>query len=228
MKRDPLAIATALWLGIAAVVIVAILSWRFVEPWLTKDSAPAWVQAIGSIVAILVSASIVWWQVTAQRLYAERDRERNALELEHRAAATITYALGVTGMKIAAALRAFESAASTEEYSRDWYPVADFEMDLRAIAVADISHLNDPALRMAAVIAVYDLECCVELIKEGVELTTPEFDAARDRVRLLLENRNRIFNHRQKVIYRGQIEAGAKLGVYLPDEVARILGSSRP
>lgn len=48
------------------------------SPCLTQNAWAAWVQAVGSILAILVAVGIAWWQRSHERTEAALDRERIA------------------------------------------------------------------------------------------------------------------------------------------------------
>src|SRR5208337_2925626 len=50
----------------------------------TAESAPAWVQAIGSIIAILVAIALPAWQRWASRRDAKEDQEQREIEYSKR------------------------------------------------------------------------------------------------------------------------------------------------
>lgn len=62
--------------------IILTLSWPRLAPSLASQDAPAWVQAVGSIAAILVSAVVVWWQVNRQA-QDSRSAEAERIRDEH-------------------------------------------------------------------------------------------------------------------------------------------------
>jgi hypothetical protein len=51
--------------------------WARVGAWLEKSDTPAWVQAVGSILAIIGAAGIAGWQAQANRREAVRERRRS-------------------------------------------------------------------------------------------------------------------------------------------------------
>ncbi len=62
----------------------------------TPESAPAWVQAIGSIVAILVAVALPTWQRSATRRDAEKDQKQHELEYLRRFAVALRAEVGCT------------------------------------------------------------------------------------------------------------------------------------
>jgi hypothetical protein len=71
-------IAAALLAGSAGMVAIGLVPWK----WIHAEAAPAWVQAVGSILAILTSAAVVWWQVGKQHRLQIDHEARSKLDAE--------------------------------------------------------------------------------------------------------------------------------------------------
>lgn len=54
--------------------------WDTVGQWLTSDSVPAWVQAIGSVVAIIAATGVAAYQVNHARLLEEDRRKASEIQ----------------------------------------------------------------------------------------------------------------------------------------------------
>lgn len=76
-------IAFAVWsaLLIFAAILAIVPGWPAVAIWLSKDAAPAWVQAVGSILAILAAVAVAYYQDARQRKVVADAQERRRKEL---------------------------------------------------------------------------------------------------------------------------------------------------
>lgn len=69
-------------LTLAGCVVISIYpGWSTVRVWLASEYAPAWVQAVGSVIAIFASAVIALYQVDGARRL--EDENRKAREIQH-------------------------------------------------------------------------------------------------------------------------------------------------
>ncbi|MEZ0211223.1 MAG: hypothetical protein ACAH08_09720 [Methylophilus sp.] len=189
---------------------------------LTSTELASWIQAIGSILAIITSAFIVWWQVNRQNRLAQLDRDQETLVKEYRCVETITHALATTNTKILQALYAFGSAEKTRYYAKQWHPVAEFDLSRRMLKVADLKDLSDADIRLASVVAIYDFDQCVELIFRGIKLLSEEENSERLELRLMLQNRLSIFNYRSQKIQNARLKLAEKLSLLNDEQIANI------
>ncbi|QRY31214.1 hypothetical protein JVX96_24550 [Variovorax sp. PDNC026] len=75
--------AFALVLLFGGLTLAIYPGWDKIGAWASKSDAPAWVQAVGSVVAILASGAIAWWQLIATRNFQrETSRQRAIVMVE--------------------------------------------------------------------------------------------------------------------------------------------------
>lgn len=83
--------------------------WPAIGTWFEKSDAPAWVQAVGSILAIFAAGSIAAWQASSSR----RDAEKVRKETETARALAIDFILRRAKLVVSNAERAVISASSS-------------------------------------------------------------------------------------------------------------------
>ncbi|MDM0054064.1 hypothetical protein [Variovorax fucosicus] len=107
--------------------------WPAIGSWLNRTDAPAWVQAVGSILAIAGAAYIAAWQANATR----RDTETNRRRSETERALAISFILRRAELVVGNAARAV-TTGSNRSMNLAYDQVEMVQAALRALPVFEI------------------------------------------------------------------------------------------
>lgn len=100
--------AFALVLLFGGLALAIYPGWDKIGVWASKSDAPAWVQAVGSVAAILASGAIAWWQlITNRKLQRETSRQRAVVMVE---------AIGALGRAHLGELESFNAMVDRHNY----------------------------------------------------------------------------------------------------------------
>lgn len=107
----PGALVGMIFLGFlfAGLALAIYPGWPVIGSWFKKSDAPAWVQAVGSILAIFAAGSIAAWQASSSR----RDAERIRKETETARALAIDFILRRAKLVVSNAEQAVISSSSS-------------------------------------------------------------------------------------------------------------------
>lgn len=131
----PAAVVGMVLLGLlfGGLVLAIYPGWKAIGCWFERSDAPAWVQAVGSILAIFAAGGIAAWQASSSKRDAERLRRR----VETGRALSIDFILRRAKLVVENAERAVETeTASTVKLARE--QVEMVQQALRALPVFEI------------------------------------------------------------------------------------------
>lgn len=106
-------------------------------------------QAIFSVLAIAVSAGVVWWQVRRQHQLEVQDRTRVALRAELQYVESFTELALLAGRRIDAALSAMDEQGRTEFLTKLRRAAHDNDLISKALNDADHRQMGNPARALA-------------------------------------------------------------------------------
>jgi hypothetical protein len=146
---------------------------------MTKSEWSGWVQAIGSILAILASALVIWWQVRKQhRLQVSAARQAGLGDELRRVEGFIQLAqLGYTGLHHAAlSLADFANAVEFQDTQR--YKLS-FDLIGQSLSAVDVSLMSTASLDLATRATVRDFHGALEIYDQAFSLSGVEAFAIR-------------------------------------------------
>lgn len=135
-----LAFALAFYLWIPAYA-----HWGAVVSVLSRESAPAWVQAIGSVAAIAAGAFVVRWQVKEEARRERRRLAKDEFDAVHEVAALLAHAL----TRLEVAFVAARNAKDLREYLNTVYPLDELPHLEAAMRETELSAVPGPASKLA-------------------------------------------------------------------------------
>lgn len=138
----------AVWAGGLVCGVLVLITWP-ISPWSkwdwTGQTAAAWIQAIGSIVAILTTAGVMLWQHSLQLSTTAKSAIREELEWIGAMASMFELAAARTRD----AIRGLENPSSWEDFEVVFYPFEDYDSLAEALKLTSADQTRNPTLILA-------------------------------------------------------------------------------